>query len=345
MLCDYSAEAEEKFRVAAIMPLTGPLAEYGVAAKNGIELAQKEHPENFRHIQFAFDDNQYDGMRTLSSYRKQRETTSLFYVWGYGPNQALVPVAEVDGSPVVAVSSDRSVAHGRNYITRFGYTHEHMAEVLMAYARKHDLHRLGIIKTELAYINSITDAMKALLKKDESLEVIASVDMATSDFRTEVLKLKAQRFDAIGVFLTGEQGVQFYRQAKQVNYQPKTFSLDFFDSESVAEQAGGAMDGVDFVAPTQRADFQERYRKVFGNDLQSAWAAMSYEFAMLVGNTFDGEAHKLSAKQVVDRLRAGKAESRGAAEYSYENPNGSPGFVTTVSMKRIEKERIVPLTK
>jgi ABC-type branched-subunit amino acid transport system substrate-binding protein len=39
--------AEEKFKVGVIAPLTGPLAEYGLAAKNGIELAQTTRPESF----------------------------------------------------------------------------------------------------------------------------------------------------------------------------------------------------------------------------------------------------------------------------------------------------------
>ena len=35
---------QEKFRIGAILPLSGRSADYGVAAKNGIELAKKEKP-------------------------------------------------------------------------------------------------------------------------------------------------------------------------------------------------------------------------------------------------------------------------------------------------------------
>jgi hypothetical protein len=39
--------AQEKFKVGAVLPLTGALAEYGVAARNGIDLAKQQHPELF----------------------------------------------------------------------------------------------------------------------------------------------------------------------------------------------------------------------------------------------------------------------------------------------------------
>jgi len=41
---------QEKLKVGVILPLTGPLAEYGMAARNGIELARKEYPELFHDL-------------------------------------------------------------------------------------------------------------------------------------------------------------------------------------------------------------------------------------------------------------------------------------------------------
>ena len=51
----------KKFKVGAMLPLTGVVAEYGIAIKNCIKLAQQEHPELFTNIKdgetFAEDVN------------------------------------------------------------------------------------------------------------------------------------------------------------------------------------------------------------------------------------------------------------------------------------------------
>ena len=48
-----NSDNSKKFKVGAILPLTGHSAEYGVAARNGIELAKIERPELFKNIEFT----------------------------------------------------------------------------------------------------------------------------------------------------------------------------------------------------------------------------------------------------------------------------------------------------
>ena len=50
--------ADEPFRIGVIAPLSGPLAEYGLASQNGIELARSQHPELFNHIEFIYENSQ-----------------------------------------------------------------------------------------------------------------------------------------------------------------------------------------------------------------------------------------------------------------------------------------------
>ena len=66
------AETDNAFKVGVILPLSGPLAEYGVAASNGFKLAQAERPELFKNIQFLMDDSQYDNKKAISSYQAFR---------------------------------------------------------------------------------------------------------------------------------------------------------------------------------------------------------------------------------------------------------------------------------
>ena len=55
------AEDLPTYKIGISAPLSGPLSEYGVAAKNGFLLARKQHPNVFKNIEFLFEDNQYQG--------------------------------------------------------------------------------------------------------------------------------------------------------------------------------------------------------------------------------------------------------------------------------------------
>ncbi|NDC38085.1 MAG: hypothetical protein EBZ48_08530, partial [Proteobacteria bacterium] len=103
--------AQEKFRVGVLLPLSGAPSEYGVAAKNGFELAIQENPELFKNVDFVFADTQYDSKKTISGLQKLRfeDGISAAYVWGYGPNQAVSPIAEKQLFPLFAMSGERSI--------------------------------------------------------------------------------------------------------------------------------------------------------------------------------------------------------------------------------------------
>jgi len=49
--------AAPKVKVGFILPLSGPVSEYGVAAQNGVALAKEEHPDLFENVELVFDDS------------------------------------------------------------------------------------------------------------------------------------------------------------------------------------------------------------------------------------------------------------------------------------------------
>ncbi len=333
------AEGETPFKVGVVLPLTGELAEYGVAARNGIELAKKERPEIFSNLSFVFDDSQYDSKMALSSFKRLKnvEGVSVVYLWGYGPSQVVASVAEQEKFPLFAVTGDRSVSSDRKYVVRFGYSIENIAKALLAHTRAHNFKKLGVIKTELAYVNGLIEAMKANLDDSEQIELVETFQFGDSDFKTAIAKLRQRKFDSLGVFLIGGQASQFYRQSHKLGYKPQTFGTDFFDSVSVAKDAEGAMEGVVFAGPAYDSGFVARYKETFGNDLQVAWAANSYEFAMLTAELFGKDSSNKTADSVLERYRSASAERGHAARYVYDKS----GFDFQVALRRIEVDRIV----
>lgn len=339
------AQEQKKFRAAIILPLTGTLAQYGVATKNGFDLAQRENPETFRNIEFVYEDSKYDNMTAVSIYRNHKASgdVSLFYAWGYGICQVLAPIAESEHAPLIAASAERSVSANRNYVLRFNYYHRQAAEALLSYLRSKGLKHLALVKADIAYMDGILAGLRDLLKSDESIEIVDAFSADDMDFRTAISKLKTKTFDALGVFLTGPQGSQFYKQMRLQRLNPVTFATDFFDSDTVAEESDGAMDGVVFAAQEANSGFRERYKRAYGNDFHAVWAAHGYEFAHLVAQLFGQGDQGLSPAEVMQRFRTANVAPKGAARYSFNDTAEGPGFDFAVTLRRIEGNKTLDL--
>jgi len=349
LIFNFSVFAQENtaFKVGVILPLTGAVAEYGVATKNGIQLAIKEHPENFSGISFVYDDSQYEGKKALSGYQKLKssDSASVVYIWGYGPNQAVVPVAERDQFPVIAVSAERSVSLNKKYTLRFCYHIEMIAQTLLNHLRANKIKHIGIVKTELAYMNGLIDSMKKNLKSDESIDVVDTYEPSDTDFKTTIAKLRTKKFDSVGVFLISGQISQFYRQSNQLGLKINTFGTDFFDSLKEAQDAQGAMTGAVFAAPYADSQFVERYVKQYGNDLQVAWAANGYEFAMLTAKLFGKSHEKLTSDQILTQYKSSDIEQGATSTFKYNESSEGSGFDFKVVGRKIEVDKIVDFSE
>lgn len=340
-----TTHADEKFTIGLALPLTGELAEYGIAEKNGFELARSDHPELFKHIRFLYDDTRYDSAQSVSIFNRLRERTSLVYLWGYGPGQAVAPLAELHKFPLFALSSEQGLAKGRQFtVVGYAFYTRQAALLLLKYLRSNGWKRFGILKTEIAFFNSILDEMKILLKDDESLEIVDTFGNNDTDFKTSISKLRNKKYDAVGIFLLGGQAVQFFNQIAQMRLSLKTFGTDTLDSSTLVEQAKGNMEGLVFEAPYFDPKFAKRYKDLHGNDAQVAWAAHAYEFALLTARLFGGESQRLSGEQILERYRTAGKQTGVTGKYEYKESSDGSGFGFKVVMRKVQENGIVELT-
>lgn len=336
----------EPLRIGVVLPLTGGVAEYGIAGKNGIALAQEEHPELFREIEFLYEDDQYEGKLAMTAYQKLKtvDKVDMMYLWGIAPASAVAPVAESQKLPLLAVTCQRDVGLGRKYVIRFCYQGQEGGRVLLEYLRSKGYKKLGLVTTEFAFINTVVEGMQENLREDESLEIVDSYLFGDHDFSASISKLKKKQFDAVGVFLGSGQISQFYRQAGSLKFKAKTFGTDFFDSLSEVADAKGGMTGAVFAAPSTNKDFALRYRKRFGNDLQIPWAANAYDFAILVGSHLGYQGDKLPAEEIIERIKSVKPFEGASNSVAFvESDKLGAGFDFSVVMKMVKEGEIIEL--
>ncbi len=73
-----------RLKVGIATPLSGPLAEYGVAMRNGIDLARRESPEIDSRCDFTIEDSKYDSSTAITIFQKLVSTAHFHVVYNWG---------------------------------------------------------------------------------------------------------------------------------------------------------------------------------------------------------------------------------------------------------------------
>ncbi len=303
-----SRAEEPTLKVGFVLSMTGVWSEYGIAQKNGLELARQDYPENFKNIQFIFEDCGHQGTMTLSAYNKLTnwDHINLLYAWGVQPVEILAPLAESARLPMLASAQVASAAKGRHFVIRSLNYSEQNSKKLLEFLRMEGDKKLGLVQVQMSYYDLLRAGMEKHLKPSESLELIEHVGPEATDFRTIVLKAKQQNYDRIGLFLTPPQMLEFVREAAQLKFKYRIFGMHPLQSTTLKKQAGGLLDGAVYVHNMVSDEFRAKYTSAYGNDQQIPWAANAYDMGVLIGDLFGGEKKTPDADEIMNKFRAVK---------------------------------------
>jgi branched-chain amino acid transport system substrate-binding protein len=340
-VCNSIAFADGVTKIGVILPLTGPVAEYGVAARNGMELAIKDSPQRFQSIALTFEDSAYDNKRAVDAFHRLRDLddVALVFNWGTEPGLALAPIAERNRFPLITVSHDPRASLGKKFVLRFINPSRDFAQRQAQYLISRGFKRIGVLTTELSYFNSFLKELRDALGSQVSVDVIQTFQPSEQDFKIAIAKAKANGYDVIGVLLLTGQIAQFYREAAQLNLKVPTFGTDVFDSTSEVRSANGSMSGAVFTNIRVDEEFRRKYEQAFGNDVQVQYAGNAYDFANLL---VDALKHKEDTTSILDAIDRQHARLGVTGNFS---PEGDPSvgryFQFPVVLKEVRGSSIV----
>lgn len=312
MLLPLVAQAE-KFRIGVIFPLTGSSAGYGEAMRNAIQLALEENPEAMHNLEFVYEDSRNDAKSALTAFQKltAADGVNLIFVWGVGPCSAVIPLAEARKVPTVAECYTRQISAGKKYVLRFMNSTEDYMRVLTAELERRGFRRLGMVLSEMPFIEEMYDGLQKELRAGQALQLFGRYHLTESDLRLPVSRARNAQIDALGVFLSLGQLAPFFRQAREQSLQTPTFGLLSYEDRGEIVAAAGAMEGALFAGNRVREEFLAHYRKRFGGETQYSFAAISYEFALLSGELFRNDvprdAGEILRRYELPDVRVGKA--------------------------------------
>lgn len=337
----YSQNPAAKFKVGMILPLSGPLAEYGLAAQNGIELAKKQKPDLFTNIDFIYQDSQWDAKTAVSAFNMLRdvEQVSLVFNWGNPTSEAIAPIAEHSSLPLIAMTLDPKTAEGKHFVIRSINPANDFAVKLADQLRTKKYKNIGFVIAQNTYVQGLFNGIKNNLNPDQQVQIIEEYPLNATDFRDSIAKIRSKHLDALGVFLISGQISTFYRQLAGQKINIPTFGTDFFESGTEIKLAQGGMEDAVYTHLDVSANFEADYVKHYGTDYQLAYAGNAYDMAVLVGSLFNSLTRTLSPNEIMSELTGPKASMTGVGgDFDYiHTAKGDSYYKFPIALKVIRQ--------
>ena len=283
---------ENDITVGAILPLTGDAAQYGQAARRGLELAiEKVNAERLTPAKMAveFEDDQADPKRAVSAFQKLTaggDVPAVIGAFSSSATLAIAPLAERKRIVLLSpVASAPAVTKAGDFIFRNVASDVFEGSIMPQFAYKD----LGIRRVAVLYINNdfgvgLRDAFAAGFRALGG-QIVAEEAFAqgATDFRGQLTKLKALKPEA--VYLVGyKEMARVLRQSAELAFSPRFLSISMFEDPDILKLAGRAAEGAYYTYqgfdPRSNdkviKDFVSSYRARYGSD-PDIYAGLAYD--------------------------------------------------------------------
>lgn len=343
-------DGAKTFNFGVVIPLTGDLADYGSAIRNGFELAKREFPERFNFIRFLYEDSRYDGKVAVSALHKLMATgeINLYYLWGVSPTEATLPIAAQHKLPVIAETTMKEATVGKPLVVRAARTGERIASALTAEIMRRGAKSVSFVTTDIPFYIDIRNHLEKKLISEGVIVVSSREVLPTeSDFKNILLEKDLQRADLVGAFLLPSQLISFFRQSYQAKQSLRVFNADILDSQSIVDACPENINGTFFTQVGVTPEFRRRYLLAYGSDTQIGSAAQAYDVANILGELFNSAAaYSLTSDKIIEKVSrmAPRTGATGAFQYS-ENKDSGKEIRMPVSIKVVRNKKIETLVE
>ncbi len=216
--CQLSLAEPVTRKIGLIASLSGFAAPYGVAVKEGIELAISELSGAEERVELVVQDDQSDPTKVLSAYHYLKDVEKIeLLVGGSWWIRPLAQITEKDGMPLLSCETmqDADFVPSATYFVLSG----RVANWVRRYEplfRSQGMHRGAVVRFTSGFSQSILDEMRRLFSDSgrEFVGVFEYQDLQFSEARSIALRLKRARPDV--TFVDGQpQGVANFLKRRQ----------------------------------------------------------------------------------------------------------------------------------
>ena len=286
-----SADASaETIKIGGIGPITGAGAVYGIAVKNGAELAIKEINEaggiNGYQIEYNFQDDELDNEKSVNAYNTLKDWGMNMLVGSVTSGCCVAVAAESKNDNMFQITPSGSSVdciEGNDNVFQVCFTDPNQGVGAADYIGENNL----ASKVAVIYDSSdvYSSGIYAKFKEEAAAQnfEIVSEEAFTADNKTDfsVQLAKAQEAGAELVFLPiyYTEASLILKQADSMGYAPKFFGCDGLDGILGVENFDTSLaEGVMLLTPFA-ADAQDDLTKKFVSAYETAYNDTPNQFA------------------------------------------------------------------
>ncbi|MDT5061149.1 MAG: branched-chain amino acid transport system substrate-binding protein [Acidobacteriota bacterium] len=320
-------ESKTTIRLGAIFPLTGDIASYGKAAKQGIDLAVEQVNARGgiggRQIQVIYEDDQGQASRAVASMEKLQSVDKVPLVMGSAASSvtlALCPIANRTQVILITPISSSPELTGKCglFFFRICPSDEVQASIMAEWFKEEGRQKAAIIYVNNSWGQGLREEFTARFKTLGG-QIVAeeAIKEGDRDLRAQLSKVKAANPDALYAITYGREGGVLLRQAKELALDKPIYGADVWGSPELLETAQDAARGVKIIVPAKfqsarYQEFAESFQKKYG-EAPDTYASYSYDMTMII-------TLALSSAERGDALRTALSST------SYEGVTGTTRF-------------------
>jgi len=298
LIATHTKKEPKEIKIGAILPLTGPSAQYGIWIQEALELGKDEINSkggiNGKRLKIIYEDDQANPQKAADAMQKLVTVDKVPIVYGSWASSCVLaqaPIAEKFKTVVIAEAISPKIRDAGDYVFRMQPDARYYIRQLVPFV----YNRMKIRKLSILYINNDFGEDQAKVFAEEFTKLggqVLSIDkfeQGATDFKTELIKIKKRNPEAI--FVPGYTEVAIIlRQARELGMKQQFFSSVPFENPDILKAAGEAAEGViyphhfDPEAENELTKaYQEAYKKRYGRPSEG-FAALAYDGLMIIAD-------------------------------------------------------------
>lgn len=314
-----SSSGSKVIKIGGIGPVTGAAAVYGLATRNGAQIAVKEiNAKGGLQFQLNFQDDENDAEKSVNAYNKLKDW-GMQVLYGCTTTAPCAAVAAESNSDryfqITPSASSTTVTQGRDNVFQVCFTDPGQGKAAAQYVAKNQLGtKVAVIYNNAdPYSTGIYTAFAAEAKK-QKLRVVSTTtfpDDTTTDFSVQLNDAKKAGADLLFMPIYYTPASLILSQAKTMGYAPKFFGCDGMDGILSMEGFDASLaEGLMLMTPfnadaadSATASFVKAYKAAY-KDVPNQFAADGYDAIYAVYNACKaaGVTASMSHGDVCDKL-------------------------------------------
>ena len=330
-------EAAAVLKIGSTGPLTGPASIYGVAVKQGAEIAVEEinAQEKDFQIEFKMEDDEADGEKSVNAYNSLKDWGIQLLMGSVTTGSCITVSAETNTDRVFLMTpsaSSADVTDGKDNAFQICFTDPNQGIKAADNIAKDfsDKKVAAIYNNSDAYSTGIFNAFKKELEK-KGMELVAAEtypDDTNADFSAQLTSCKSAGADLILLPIYYTPASVILKQAKDMDYAPIFFGVDGMDGILDMEGFDQSLaEGVYLQTPINPwsedenvKSFVEKYQEKY-DELPNQFAADGYDGIYVLYNAFKaaGLTPDLENADICDKMIA----TVTGGDFSYDGLTGA----------------------